>query len=180
QVAALEQAKEDLTKALEEKSVALEQADATRDDESKAEVPSTAIDELREQVTTLTSEKNDLTKTFEETTSALEQTISSLEDQMQQAHIAHENALNDKNQQILDLNELLEKSQVSASAKMESDDVHSAELNNLQVSIDQLQARVATLESAKGELTKDLEAKVAAHEQTVSALENQIQQAHSN
>ncbi|KAH0098298.1 hypothetical protein KCU60_g10717, partial [Aureobasidium melanogenum] len=180
QVAALEQDKEDLTKALEEKSVALGQAGTTHNDESKAELSRTAMDGLRDQVTTLTSEKNDLTKTFEEKTSTLEQTISSLEDQMQQAHIAHENALNDKNQQILDLNELLEKDQASASDEMESDDDHSAELKNLQVLIDQLQAQVATLESAKDELNKDLEAKVAAHEQTLSDLEKQIQQAHSD
>jgi SMC interacting uncharacterized protein involved in chromosome segregation len=81
QVASLEQAKDDLTKALEEKTIALEQVNTTHSEDSERSGSSTTLNGLQQQIATLESEKNALTKTLEDKAGALEQTISSLEDQ---------------------------------------------------------------------------------------------------
>jgi chromosome segregation ATPase len=168
-----------LTKALEEKNIALKQATTTQREVSETDHSSATLDDLQQHVATLESEKNALSKTLEDKTAALAQTISSLEDQMQQAHICHENVLNDKNQQLSELNELLEKAQLASSDNMKSQDAHETEMKDLQALNDQLQQQVSTLESAKNDLNKDLEAKIAAHEQAVLSLEDQIRQAHT-
>ena len=179
QVATLEQAKDDLTRALEEKTLALEQANTTQRGDSEVNGSTITSDDLQQQLATLESDKSALAKALDDKTAALERTVSSLEDQIQQAHIGHENTLNEKNQQLSELNELLEKVQMASSDNTKAHDIHDTELEDLQASIDQLHEQVTTLESAKNDLNKHLEAKIAAHDQTVSTLQDQIRQAHT-